>query len=161
MVGRTFTAFPPSPAWHGTRDPDFLRRNPVPPARLCSWNTLVPWRSYDAWMSGGPHPEPGLPYANYVWVSLGLRYRATEPVPSWAAGIRSHADLADRIGYLFVTDSPLSAERNYGLPVEIDPFAPQILDVLEDPHVRTHRGWMLLIEAGAPFPLAPSPSPAP
>jgi len=147
-------------AWHGTWQPDFLD-GPVPPANECHLFTRVDWHKHDSWMSGGPHLEEGIPYANIIWEALGLRDRDRRDAPEWAKGIRSFRELGEKVGMFFVTDRPEDAGR-YGtsvIPIDLD--AEQVLDVIGDPHVRTHNGWIVLVKAGEAFPVKNAPAPSP
>jgi hypothetical protein len=134
----------------------------MPSASSCSWFNRTDWRSHDSWMSGGPHLDGGIPYANIVWEAVGLRDRQSNPsgVPEWARGIRSFADLAEGYGILFFTDGEADAGR-YGECLELDLSSDAIVDVIEDPHVRTHRGWIAIIRAGDPVPFVDPPAPKP
>jgi hypothetical protein len=154
---KEFIVAPPAEAFHGTNTPDLLRE-PIPPFSDSNWCTRVSWDKHDSWMSGGPHLEEGIPYANIVWEQLGLRDRSRANVPDWAKHIRSFDQMVQEIGILFVTDREADAER-YGETFKIDLDAEQVLDVIEDPHVRTHNGWIVLIKAGEPFPLLDPPNP--
>jgi len=146
--------------WHGTWQPDFLE-GPVPPASECHLFTRVDWYKHDSWMSGGPHLDEGIPYANIIWESLGLREKGRPNAPEWAKGFRSFKELGDAVGMFFVTDRREDAGR-YGTSVfEIDLDAEQVLDVIVDPHVRTHNGWIVLVKAGEPFPIKNAPAPSP
>lgn len=150
---RVFTAQAPLQAYHGTTDLAAFTHG-MPPAATCHWYTKVPWKKHDRWMDGGPHLEEGIPYANIIWEALGLRNRAqhTEAISQWAQEIRTHEQLATQCGMLFVTDRREDAER-YGKYIEIDLASPFVLDVLDDPHVRTHNGWIVLLKAHAPIPM--------
>lgn len=152
-IARIFTAPAPLRAYHGTTDLSPLASG-IPPASMCHWFMRTSWERHDRWMGGGPHLEEGIPYANIVWEALGLRDRRAraEGVAPWARRIRTHAELGAECGMLFVTDRRQNAER-YGECVEIDLASPLVLDVVDDPHVRTHRGWIVLIKAGARVPL--------
>jgi hypothetical protein len=107
-------------------------------------------------MDGGPHLESGIPYANIVWESLGLRERGRPRAPEWARGIRSFEELGERFGMVFFTDREEDAAR-YGEVHILDLDADQVLDVIEDPHTRTHRAWIALLQPGLPLPLKPLP----
>lgn len=155
----SFTASVPEHAYHGSTDIKPLVAG-MPPANDCYWFTRARWEDHDSWMSGGPQLEAGIPYANIVWEAAGLRNRRRNPerVAPWAREIRTHAELAEEFGILFVTDELRAAER-YGKAHEIDLEAAGIVDVIEDPHVRTHNGWILIIRAGAAVPIKPSEGP--
>lgn len=114
------------------------------------WYTKVDWRKYDSWISGGPHLEEGIPYANIIWEAIGLRDRVKNPdsVPVWARNIRSHRQLSFEYGFIFVTDCIEAASR-YGNARAVDVHQSAIVDVIEDPHVRTHNGWILILKAGS------------
>lgn len=131
----------------------------MPAAKLSQWHTLVSWDKHDSWMSGGPHLEAGIPYANIVWEEAGLRHRKSKPddVAPWAREMRTHAQLAEKFGILFVTDDIRSAER-YGTAYEVDLDNPNIVDVIQDPHVRTHNGWILVVRTGSQIALTKVPS---
>ncbi len=143
----------PSRLLHGTTDASTLMGG-MPPCSSCDLWTRVAWPAHDLWMDGGPHLEAGIPYANIVWEALGLRDRVRRPegVAPWARGIRSHAQLARECGILFLTDCDRAAAR-YGDVHEFDQTAPGILDIVGDPHVRTHSGWIAIIRTGAQVPL--------
>lgn len=149
---RRFIAESPCRAFHGTTDPAPLLEG-MPSAAACSLFTLTRWDRHDDWMSGGEHLDEGIPYANIVWEAIGLRDRKTNPdgVPLWARGIRSHRDLASGYGVLFFTDNEADASR-YGHALEIDLEDAAIVDVVDDPHVRTHNGWIAIITAGRRVP---------
>lgn len=144
----------PSRLLHGSMDVSALMRG-MPSCSSSDLWTRVPWRSHDAWMAGGPHLEAGIPYANIVWEALGLRDRARDPsaVAPWARRIRSHAQLGRECGILFLTDCERAAAR-YGHVHDFDATAPGVLDIVEDPHVRTHSGWIAIIRTGARVPLS-------
>jgi hypothetical protein len=153
-----YTAIPPDHAYHGSADIRPLATG-MPPAKNCLWFTRVKWEDHDTWMNGGPHLEAGIPYANIVWEAAGLRDRKRNPdgVAPWAREIRTHDELAEKFGILFITDE-LRAAKRYGKAYEIDLEAAGIVDVIEDPHVRTHRGWILIIGTGSQIPLTKMPA---
>lgn len=145
----------PDRAYHGSMDISPLLAG-IPALAMHHLWTRVDWRLHDAWMSGGPHLEEGIPYANIVWEALGLRDRRRnqDGVPLWARNVRMHRELASTCGMIFVTDDARAAER-YGRVYEFDIHDPAVLDVVEDPHVRTHSGWIVLMRTGSPVPLTP------
>ena len=147
-----FTHDPPDRAFHGTTCLNALH-NGIPSADTNLWFTRVRWEAYDRWMEGGPHLEEGIPYANILWESLGLRKRQGCPssVAPWAKNIKTFAQLGEGFGFLFVTDSKQNAER-YGKAHEVDLMHDAILDVIEDPHVRTHSGWIIILPKGEAVP---------
>ncbi len=68
--------------------------------------------------------------------------------------------LGNEVSILFVTDNPAYAER-YGAVVEVDLDADGVLAVIPDDNIVEERGaWMLVLRAGSPFPLVPSPKAA-
>lgn len=152
---RSFLAEVPKRAFHGSLEVSPLLGG-MPPADSCGIFSRVAWPLHDSWMSGGPHLDAGIPYANIVWEAIGLRERRIAPdgVPEWARSIRSHGELARRFGILFFTDNEGDAAR-YGAVHEVDLGDPAIIDVVDDPHVRTHRGWIAILEAGAKVPILP------
>ena len=145
----------PDRAWHGTTDASPLAAG-MPPAVSSSWYSRTSWRRFDRWMVGGPHLDEGLPYANVLWEALGLRDRPRLPdgVHPAFRSIRSHHELATRFGMLFVTDREEDARR-YGDPHEIDLRSSSVVAVVEDPHVRTHAGWIAVVPVGATVPFLP------
>ena len=100
---RTFRVEVSEGAFHGTLSVSALLEG-MPSAGSCGIFTKVPWADHESWMSGGPHLDAGIPYANIVWETLGLRDRRTDPsgVAGWARTIRTHRALADRFGILLV-----------------------------------------------------------
>lgn len=99
-----------------------------------------------------PHPEAGLPYANVLWEGLGLRCGGSGPISQEFAHVRSFRELGEQFGILFVTKSERDAGR-YGTPVKIDLEDENVLAVIEDPHVRTHSGWIVIMPVGAKIPV--------
>lgn len=149
---RVFTTEVPAEAFHGSYDVTALELG-MPAAATSILFSRVRWPEHDSWMSGGPHLETGIPYANIVWEALGLRDRRTRPdcIPEWARAIRSHEEFASGFGILFFTDNPDDAKR-YGPPHRLDLNDPAVLDVVEDPHIRSHRGWIAIMRAGSKVP---------
>lgn len=146
--------FLPDVLFHGTTDAASLA-GPCVPASRSGWWSRIPWRTYET-----DFDEARMAYANVVWEGLGLAERGRPKAPEWARRIRSFAQLAERIGILFVTDNPPRAETLYGPVIEIDMNHPSILDVVADPNALSHNAWILILKAGEPLPLkAPSPVP--
>ncbi len=146
----------PARAYHGTTNIDFFS-NGMPPANGSHWFKRASWREHDRWMAGGPHLETGIPYANIIWEAIGLRYRNQSPaqVAEWARQIKSYDELSSDYGIIFVTDA-FDAARKYGDVYEIELSDPSIVDIIADPHVRTHNGWILIIRSGSRLPLKSS-----
>jgi hypothetical protein len=119
------------------------------------------WHEYEAWLAGGRR-DYAIPYANMVWDRLGLYESGRPSAPAWARGARSFAALGRAVGLLFATDDRGYAER-YGEALEVDLGAEQVIDVVDDLHVRAHRAWIVLVRPGAPLPLRNPgrPPPAP
>lgn len=149
---RAFTDEAPARAYHGSDDVSVFDAG-MPAASTNRWHVRTAWRSHDDWMSGGPHLEEGIPYANIVWEAVGLRDRKANPngVATWARHLRSHDQLAREYGIMFVTNDVRDAER-YGKAHRIDLSADDVVDVIVDPHVRTHAGWMVILRKGARIP---------
>lgn len=149
---RGFTDEAPIRAYHGSDDVSALEAG-MPAASTNRLHVRTNWRSHDDWMSGGPHLEEGIPYANIVWEALGLRDRTRDPagVAGWARHLRSHDQLAADYGMLFVTNDVEDAER-YGKAREVDLSDEAVIDVIADPHVRTHSGWIVILRTGARVP---------
>lgn len=51
---------------------------------------------------------------------------------------------------LFVTNNTVDAQR-YGNVFKIDMTSHDILETIEDPHVKTHRGWIVLMKPRIPL----------
>lgn len=143
----------PPCAYHGTTNIE-LFSNGMPPANQCHWFQRTSWQNHDRWMAGGAHLEIGIPYANIIWDAIGLRTRKQRPdkVAKWARKIKSYDEFSRDYGIIFVTDT-LDAARRYGEAYEIDLTDSSIVDIISDPHVRTHNGWILIIRSGSRFPL--------
>ena len=151
---QTFTDIAPSRAFHGSMSKMPFAGGLKPACLNYGWQFVdwqfVDWRAHDRWMDGGPHLESGIPYPNIIWEACGLRdrnTRRTRPAP-WARSIRTHRELGERYGFFFVTDTIRDAAR-YGSVYEIDLDQDGIVDVIEDPHVRTHNGWIVVAAAGS------------
>lgn len=133
--------------YHGTNAPEMLKR-PLPPARDHHWWSRSDWRTYDRWIGMLDIHDAMLPYANHVWLELGLQEKDRSRAPEALRQVRSFKQLEEAVSILFVTDAAEHAQR-YGTVFEVDPDACGAIKMIDDPNIQSANAWIMVVPRGA------------
>jgi hypothetical protein len=139
--------------YHGSSEP--LSGTVLPGDETRWWNPMnhaefldPPWDDEDGADNGELAAELRTAYANIVYEAFLSSENREMRTMAENFGL---SGLGSQVGILFVTDDLKYVER-YGQAHEVDMKADGILDILFDENA-SRPSWMIIMRAGAPFPL--------